>query len=106
MITTIFPSKHALGIKTDSGVEVLVHMGIDTVALNGQGFDVLVKVGDKVTSQTQIAKMDLSFIRTQGKETMVIVLVTNMDRVAEIKAEKVLDGQHQPGDMLERAILN
>lgn len=106
VITTIFPSKHALGIKTDSGVEVLVHMGIDTVALNGQGFDVLVKVGDKVTSQTQIAKMDLSFIRTQGKETMVIVLVTNMDRVAEIKAEKVLDGQHQPGDMLERAILN
>lgn len=106
VVTAIFPSKHAIGIKTDSGVEVLVHMGIDTVSLNGQGFDVLVKVGDKVTSQTQIAKMDLSFIRAQGKETMIIVIVTNMERVAEIKAEKVLDGQHQPGDMLERAILN
>lgn len=106
VITTVFPSKHAIGIKTANGIEILVHMGIDTVSLNGDGFTVLVKEGEQVTSTTQIAQMDLDFIRGQKKETMVIVVVTNMDQISEIKAEKVLDGCHQPGDVLERAILS
>ena len=67
-VTTIFPSKHALGIKTSNGVEVLVHMGIDTVNLNGAGFDVLVKVGDQVTVDTKIAQMDLPYIHSQGEK--------------------------------------
>ncbi|MGM0214108.1 glucose PTS transporter subunit IIA [Enterococcus sp. AZ109] len=105
-ITTVFPSKHAIGVRTSNGVEVLVHMGIDTVALNGQGFDVLVKEGDKVTVETKLAQMDLEYIRKQGKETMIIVVITNMDRVLSFSGMRDLEGQHQAGALLERAVLN
>lgn len=105
-VTTIFPSKHALGIKTNNGVEVLVHMGIDTVNLKGEGFDVLVKVGDQVTVDTKIAQMDLPYIHSQGKKSMVIVVITNMDRVSKFSGERNLEGQHQAGALVERALLN
>ncbi|WP_288226063.1 PTS glucose transporter subunit IIA, partial [uncultured Enterococcus sp.] len=83
-----------------------VHMGIDTVTLDGKGFDVAVKAGDKVTADTKIAKMDLDYIHSQGKETMIIVVITNMDRVLKFSGEKNLEGQHQAGAILERALLN
>lgn len=105
-ITTVFPSKHAIGIKTSNGVEVLVHMGIDTVALNGQGFEVFVKEGDKVSVETKLAQMDLAYIRNQGKETMIIVVITNMDRVLSFSGMRDLEGQHPAGTLLERAVLN
>lgn len=105
-VTTVFPSKHAIGIQTSNGVEVLVHMGIDTVTLNGKGFDVSVKAGDKVTADTKIAQMDLAYIHSQGKESMIIVVITNMDRVLKFSGERDLEGQHQAGVILERALLN
>lgn len=105
-ITSVFPSKHAIGIKTSNGAEVLVHMGIDTVSLDGRGFDVFVKVGDQVTAQTKLAQMDLDYIKQQGKETMVIVLITNMDRVQQFSGVTRLEGSHPAGAVLEKVILN
>lgn len=105
-VTTIFPSKHAIGIKTANGIEVLVHMGIDTVALAGKGVELFVKVGDKVSTDSKIAQMDLAYIRSQGKETMIIVVITNMDRIATLSGLKDLEGQHQAGALLERAHLS
>lgn len=105
-ITTVFPSKHAIGIKTKNGIEVLVHMGIDTVSLMGKGFEVFVKEGEQVTSETKIAQMDLPYIQSQGKETMIIVLITNMDRVQSFSGTRTLEGQHQAGALLEKAVLN
>ncbi|WP_375178536.1 glucose PTS transporter subunit IIA [Enterococcus rotai] len=105
-VTTIFPSKHAIGIKTANGIEVLVHMGIDTVALAGKGFELFVKVGDKVSTDSKIAQMDIAYIRSQGKETMIIVVITNMDRIATLSGLKDLEGQHQAGALLERAHLS
>jgi beta-glucoside PTS system EIICBA component len=105
-VTSVFPSKHAIGIKTPNGADVLVHMGIDTVSLDGQGFDVFVKEGDQVTAQTRLAQMDLDFIKRQGKETIVIVLITNMDQVQKFSGVKNLEGMHQAGALLEKVILN
>ncbi|MDU6524668.1 MAG: PTS glucose transporter subunit IIA, partial [Enterococcus sp.] len=105
-VTTVFPSKHAIGIKTDNGVEVLVHMGIDTVSLDGKGFEVFVKAGDKVSAETKIAEMDLAYIQSQAKETMIIVVITNMDRVLSFSGMRDLEGRHQVGALLERAVLN
>ena len=105
-VTTVFPSKHVVGIKTQNGVEVLVHMGIDTVSLGGQGFEVFVKAGEQVTPQTKLAQMDLPFIKQQGKETMVIVLITNMDRVQQFSGSTDLEGRHQAGALLEKVVLN
>ena len=106
VVTTIFPSKHAIGIKTTNGVEILVHMGIDTVSLNGEGFELFVQAGDKVSSKTKIAKMDLDYIRTQKKSTIVMVIILNMERVVTLHGEKRLDGTHQSGELLEKVVLN
>ena len=81
-ITSVFPTKHAVGIQTASGLEVLVHMGIDTVALNGAPFDVKVSEGDQVTSGTLLAIADLKAIQAAGKGISMMVLVTNMEAVA------------------------
>lgn len=106
VITTVFPSNHAVGIRTNNGVEVLVHMGIDTVSLNGKGFTIFVKVGDVVSETTKLAEMDLSYIQSQGKETIISVVITDMDRVISLSSSNNLEGKHQPGTLLEKAVLN
>ncbi|WP_369385971.1 PTS sugar transporter subunit IIA [Lacticaseibacillus manihotivorans] len=58
-VMTVFPTKHALGIHTENGAEVMIHLGLDTVELNGDPFDVKVKEGDQVHKDTPVATMDL-----------------------------------------------
>ncbi|MFC6175640.1 N-acetylglucosamine-specific PTS transporter subunit IIBC [Companilactobacillus huachuanensis] len=84
-ISTIFPTKHALGIKTASGLEVLVHMGIDTVQLKGEPFDLKVKEGQEVKHGDQLAQVDLNKITQAGKKTDMMVIITNMPSVAYMK---------------------
>lgn len=87
-VSTIFPTKHAIGITTDSGLEVLLHMGINTVELDGKPFDVLATEGQTVTPETQVAKVDLAGIKEAGKGTSMLVLITNMNDVATHVLEK------------------
>ena len=87
-VSTIFPTKHAIGITTDSGLEVLLHMGINTVELDGKPFDVLAKEGQTVTPETQVANVDLAGIKEAGKGTSMMVLITNMSDVATHVLEK------------------
>lgn len=84
-IATIFPTKHALGIKTASGLEVLVHMGIDTVQLKGEPFEIKVKEGQEVKHGDQLAQVDLDKIKQAGKKTDMMVIITNMASVAYMK---------------------
>ncbi|MCZ4008965.1 glucose PTS transporter subunit IIA [Lactobacillus jensenii] len=77
IITMVADSKHAIGIKTEDELEVLVHMGIDTVGLNGEGFEVFVKQGDKVAAGQKIATMSLETIKLHNLATTVMVIVTN-----------------------------
>ncbi|NVY96945.1 PTS transporter subunit EIIC [Lactobacillus sp. DCY120] len=86
-ITTVFPTKHALGLKTSNGLEVLIHMGIDTVELNGAGFDVQVAQGDQVKAGQPLAQMDLKAIETAGKKTTVMVIITNMIEVSYLRVQ-------------------
>lgn len=78
-IVSIFPTKHAIIMHSDDGLDVLIHMGIDTVALEGKGFDLKVAQGDKVSAGQQLASMDLEYVLDQGKETTIIVVITNLD---------------------------
>ena len=75
VITQIADTKHAYGIKSEDGVEILIHFGLETVALNGEGFDVKVKVGDKVKAGTLIAIVDMDFMLKKGINTITPVLV-------------------------------
>ena len=76
-VTIAFETGHAYGLKTATGAEILIHIGIDTVSLNGDGFEKLVAAGDHVTAGTPIAKFDAGKITAAGLETTTMVIVTN-----------------------------
>ena len=80
-VVSVFPTQHAVGLELDNGVEVLVHIGIDTVELEGGPFNTTVKEEDTVTSDTKISTVDLAGLKAAGKENTVIVVFTNMDQV-------------------------
>lgn len=76
-ISMIPDTKHGIGISTDDGLELLIHMGIDTVELNGEPFDIQVKKGSHVKKGQLLAVMDLNQIRDSNKKTTTMVIVTN-----------------------------
>ena len=87
-VLSVFQTKHAVGMKMANGLEILLHMGIDTVELNGEPFDIKVSEGAKVTHETLIAKVDLEAITAAGKAIDMVVVITNMDNVKNFKLSK------------------
>lgn len=86
-ISSVFPTKHAVGITTPTGVEVLLHMGLDTVDLGGAPFTVYVTAGQQVGRGQMIAQADLAAIKAAGKKTDMIVAFTNGDKVEQLTVE-------------------
>lgn len=86
-ITSIFPTKHALGLLTDSGLEVLVHIGLDTVSLEGKPFEVHVAEGQKVAAGDLLVTADLEAIKAAGRETSTIVVFTNAQAIKSVTVE-------------------
>lgn len=76
-VVSLFPTNHAIGIKTEYGVEILIHIGINTVELDGKYFETFVKQGDKVSVGDKILKADMSGIRSEGYDPVVITVITN-----------------------------
>ena len=87
-VSSIFPTKHALGIVTEAGLEVLVHIGLDTVSLEGKPFTVHVAEGQKVAAGDLLVTADLDAIRAAGRETSTVVVFTNGDAIKSVKLEK------------------
>ena len=83
-VTIAFETGHAYGLKTASGAEILIHIGIDTVSMNGNGFEKLVAAGDKVKVGTPIAKFDVAKIAEAGLDDTTMVIVTNTADFAEV----------------------
>lgn len=97
-IITIFPTKHAIGIQTDLGKEIIVHMGLDTVELNGEGFEIFVSEGDEIECGSKLAKMDLNFIKTKGKSIITPIVFANIKNktidinpMGTVKAGQIID---------------
>jgi glucose-specific phosphotransferase system IIA component len=78
-VVMVFDTKHAIGIKTKEGIECLIHYGMDTVNLQGKGFNVLVKVGDKVDFNDVIMEVDNEIIKDAGYESPIIVVFTELN---------------------------
>ncbi|WP_250234840.1 PTS sugar transporter subunit IIA [Bifidobacterium longum] len=83
-VTTVADAKHAVGITTPGGVEVLVHIGVDTVQLKGAPFTMLVSAGQTVSAGDPIEKADLDAVKAAGKATDVIVVFTNPATIAAL----------------------
>ena len=97
-IVTIFDTQHAIGLKTDDDVEVLIHIGIDTVNLKGQHFNALAKVGDRVEVGTPIMEVDFAAVKEAGYDIITPVIVTN---TAAFKNVLGTDQEHaQSGDLV------
>ncbi|PSA95322.1 PTS beta-glucoside transporter subunit EIIBCA [Bacillus atrophaeus] len=82
IITAVFKTKHAIGITSDRGAEVLIHIGLDTVQLDGRHFDVLVKEGDKVSPGDPLVFFDIEKIKAAGYDVITPVIITNTDQYA------------------------
>lgn len=87
-IISIFPTKHAIGIRTNDGIEVLVHMGIETVQMKQPASRVVVNDGQKVKAGDTLAYMDLVAVRAEGKDTTIIIVMTNSDKVDTLQLNK------------------
>ena len=89
IVTSVFPTKHAFGLLPDNGLEVLVHIGLDTVALNGVPFSVKVAEGQRVKAGDLLVVADLAAIESAGRETTVIVAFTNTAEIKSVTLTKV-----------------
>lgn len=91
-VKTIFPTKHAIGLESDTGVEVLIHIGIDTVKLNGQGFESFVQADETVTQGQPLMKIDLAYLKDNAPSIVTPVIITNLgDKTLTIEDVKSVD---------------
>lgn len=98
VITALFPTLHAIGMQADNGLELLIHIGLDTVQLNGEGFWAMVKQGDRVKKGQLLVTFDKEFIESKGFCLETPVLVTNSDDFLEVIETKQIE--ISPGDCL------
>jgi len=90
-LTLVFKTKHAFAMTLDNGIEVLVHIGIETVSLNGEGFEQLAEQGTRVKAGTPIIKIDREFIKNKGLSLVTPVLITNPDTVKSLDVKTGMD---------------
>lgn len=83
-ITTLFDTKHAIGIQLDNGAELLIHIGVNTVEMKGEGFEAFIKEGDKVRKGDKLVKFDIDKIKAAGYSTATPVIVTNTDDFTDV----------------------
>lgn len=93
-ITTVFPTKHAIGITAKNNLEILVHLGIDTVELKGKPFKVFVQEGDSVNQGAPLAEMDTAAITKANYDDTVIVVYTNMDIIDSVSPISSVEVEH------------
>lgn len=90
-VIQVFPTKHAIGIRTPGQLEILIHIGLDTVNLNGEGFTLHVKEGDQVKMGDLLVDFDLSLIKEKAASTITPVIITNMEMVEQMMKDKIVD---------------
>ena len=96
-ITSIFDTLHAIGITASNGAEILIHIGMDTVKLNGQGFKSHIKIGDTITKGQLLMEFDIDFIKGKGLEVTIPVVISNSENFTQM--EEML-GTKKHGDQM------
>lgn len=104
VVTTLIQSKHAIGFKSNDGLEVLVHLGIDTVKLNGKYFTSYVQEGERVSKSQKVLAFETDKVKAEGYETDVMVVITNTDQYLDVFPNTKLT-EATPADELLRVII-
>jgi glucose-specific phosphotransferase system IIA component len=93
-VKTVFPTKHALGLESDEGLELLIHIGIDTVKLNGHGFETLVEANQIIEQGQPLVKLDLEYIEQHAPSIITPLIFTNLKQqdVELVTTDKVNEG--------------
>ena len=92
-VEMIFPTGHAIGVKSHDGMEVLIHLGIDTVDMKGEGFEVLVEQGDRVKQGDILIKVDLDAVKKAGKKSITPIIFTSGEKIELLRSGKVTRGE-------------
>ena len=90
-IMQVFPTNHAVGIKTQNGLEVLIHIGLETVAMEGKGFEGHVSEGDKVEKGDKLVTFDMDLVKSEANSTISPVIITNSDILDSFELKEVTD---------------
>ena len=90
VITKIFSTNHAYSVKSDQDLEVLVHIGLETVALKGEGFERIANEGDKVKAGDPVIKVDLAYIKANAKDIITPILVTDESKAESIEKKETI----------------
>ncbi|OIJ10751.1 PTS glucose transporter subunit IIA [Anaerobacillus alkalilacustris] len=86
-IVQVFPTKHAIGIKSLGGMEILIHIGLETVSMNGEGFTTYIKEGDKVKVGDRLVEFSLELVKEKASSIITPMVITNGEIVNEIRKE-------------------
>lgn len=97
VVSALFPTLHALGMETDDGIQILIHIGLDTVQLNGEGFEAMVKQGDRVEKGQLLITFDIDFIKSRGYCIETPVLISNSDEFLDVV--ETSSEQAEPGEL-------
>lgn len=94
-VQLVFETKHAIGLKTEEGLEMLIHFGVDTVKLKGEGFNIFVKAGDNVKAGDKLMQVDLDYIKENAKSDISPIIFTNLEegKIVEVKLGDVNAGE-------------
>lgn len=99
-VELMYETGHAVGLSTDDGKEILIHIGIDTVAMNGEGFHIIAKTGQNVKCGDPLVEVDFEKIRKAGKSDSVIVIVTSGEKVETRSVENVKSGISEAAEIV------
>jgi sugar PTS system EIIA component len=94
-VIQVFPTKHAVGIRAKTGAEILIHIGLETVSLKGEGFETHVKQGDQVKAGDKLVSFDMGIISEKAKSTITPIIITNTDQASSL--EKLTESNVERG---------
>ncbi|MBM7553836.1 glucose-specific PTS transporter subunit IIBC [Thalassobacillus pellis] len=100
-ILNVFPTKHAIGIQAENGMEILIHIGIDTVKLKGEGFESLIEEGEEVKQGQTLMNVNLEYINEHATSTITPIIFTNLQEGQEVTLAKPGDVRHNDPGIIE-----
>ncbi|GGD02298.1 PTS glucose transporter subunit IIABC [Thalassobacillus devorans] len=100
-ILNVFPTKHAIGVQAENGTEILIHIGIDTVKLKGEGFEAMIDEGDEVKQGQELMKVDLDYVKDNATSIITPVIFTNLQEGQEVKIAKPGEVRHNDPGIIE-----